>query len=255
MSDTDGKKPLGLRGGPGQVKQSFSHGRTKSVVVETKRKRVVVPKAGAAKTGGGSPRLGDPSKRPAGISDTEMERRMKALAFAKQNEAAENERRAAEEKSREEERKRKRAEIEAKEREEEARIEALKLKEIEEERAKAEADEAKKRAEATKPAPKAAKAQAEDDPAAAQAIAQKATDQRSRPAPAPRNDRDDANRNNRNKQADDSRRSGKLTLNQALSGGDGKRVRSMASMKRKQDRMRQKAMGNNEPREKVVRDV
>ena len=50
MSDTDGKKPLGLRGGstPGQVKQSFSHGRTKAVVVETKRKRVVVPKPGAA---------------------------------------------------------------------------------------------------------------------------------------------------------------------------------------------------------------
>ncbi|MCC6517489.1 MAG: IF-2-associated domain-containing protein, partial [Tabrizicola sp.] len=37
MSDTDGKKPLGLGGAPrsGQVKQSFSHGRTKSVVVET----------------------------------------------------------------------------------------------------------------------------------------------------------------------------------------------------------------------------
>ncbi|MDP3961799.1 MAG: translation initiation factor IF-2 associated domain-containing protein, partial [Pseudorhodobacter sp.] len=42
MTDTDGKKPLGLGGTPrsGQVKQSFSHGRTKSVVVETKRKRV-----------------------------------------------------------------------------------------------------------------------------------------------------------------------------------------------------------------------
>jgi hypothetical protein len=40
MSDTDGKKPLGLGGAPrsGQVKQSFSHGRTKSVVVEVKRK-------------------------------------------------------------------------------------------------------------------------------------------------------------------------------------------------------------------------
>ena len=50
MSDTDGKKTLGLRGGsrPGNVKQSFSHGRTKNVVVETKRKRVVVPKPGAA---------------------------------------------------------------------------------------------------------------------------------------------------------------------------------------------------------------
>ncbi|RPE64680.1 translation initiation factor 2 (bIF-2) [Pacificibacter maritimus] len=254
MSDTDGKKPLGIRGGPGQVKQSFSHGRTKSVVVETKRKRVVVPKAGAAKTGGGSPRLGDPSKRPAGISDTEMERRMKALAFAKQNEAAEAEKRAAEDKSREEERKRRRADIEAKEREEKELQEARKLKEIEEERAKAEAEEAKKRAEAPKPAPKTTQAKVDDDPAAAQAAAQKATDQRSRPTPARRADNDDANRNNRNKQSEDSRRSGKLTVNQALNGGDGKR-RSMASMKRKQDRLRQKAMGNNEPREKVVRDV
>ena len=54
MSDNDGKKTLGLRGGPrsGQVKQSFSHGRTKNVVVETKRKRVVVPKAGAQHKGG-----------------------------------------------------------------------------------------------------------------------------------------------------------------------------------------------------------
>ena len=51
MSDSDGKKTLGLRGGPraGNVKQSFSHGRSKSVVVETKRKRVVVPKSGTAK--------------------------------------------------------------------------------------------------------------------------------------------------------------------------------------------------------------
>ena len=70
MSDTDGKKPLGLGGGgsrPGQVKQSFSHGRTKNVVVETKRKRVVVPKPGGAPAKGaaGAAHLGDPSKRPA----------------------------------------------------------------------------------------------------------------------------------------------------------------------------------------------
>ncbi|MEN8831221.1 translation initiation factor IF-2, partial [Pacificibacter sp.] len=253
MSDTDGKKPLGLRGGPGQVKQSFSHGRTKSVVVETKRKRVVVPKAGTPKTGGGSPRLGDPSKRPAGISDTEMERRMKALAFAKKNEAAETERRAAEDKSREEERARRRAEIEAKEREEQEREEARKLKEIEEERANAAAEEAKKRdAAAAKPAPKAAEKPA-DDPAAAQAAAQKATEQRNRPS-AVKRDNDNANRENRNTKSTDNRRSGKLTVNQALNGGD-KRRGSMASMKRKQERMRQKAMGNNEPREKVVRDV
>ena len=80
MSDTDGKKPLGLGGAPrsGQVKQSFSHGRTKSVVVETKRKRVVVPaaapKPGTPGAGQSSAptNYGDPSKRPAGISDAEM---------------------------------------------------------------------------------------------------------------------------------------------------------------------------------------
>ena len=88
MSDTDGKKPLGLGGTPrsGQVKQSFSHGRTKSVVVETKRKRVVVPKPGApgvAPAAGVKSHLGDPSKRPAGISDAEMERRLTALRAAK----------------------------------------------------------------------------------------------------------------------------------------------------------------------------
>ena len=55
MNDTDGKKPLGLGGSAprsGQVKQSFSHGRTKSVVVEIKRKlNVVHTKPGAPATG------------------------------------------------------------------------------------------------------------------------------------------------------------------------------------------------------------
>ena len=87
MSDSDGKKTLGLRGAParpGNVKQSFSHGRTKNVVVETKRKRVVVPKPAGAKTGtGANPSLGDPKKRPAGITDSEMERRLKAVQAAR----------------------------------------------------------------------------------------------------------------------------------------------------------------------------
>ena len=90
MSDKDGKKTLGLGGSrPSNVKQSFSHGRTKNVVVETKRKRVVVPKPGAAKPAtskSSTPVGGDPSKRPAGISEAELERRMKALAVAKARE-------------------------------------------------------------------------------------------------------------------------------------------------------------------------
>ena len=48
---------------------------------------------------------------------------------------------------------------------------------------------------------------------------------------------------------------GKLTVNQALSGGEGGRQRSMAAMKRKQERARQKAMGGTFEREKVIRDV
>ncbi|MCA0042103.1 translation initiation factor IF-2 [Celeribacter litoreus] len=259
MSDTDGKKTLGLRGGSGSVKQSFSHGRTKNVVVETKRKRVVVPKPGAAKSGAsgaGKAKLGDPSKRPAGISDAEMERRMKALAAAKAAEAEEAKKRAEEEKAREEERERRRREIEEKAREEAEREAALKAKEEEEARQKREAEEAKKREAAAKKKPAAAAQPKQDDPAAAQAALQKQQERGGRaPQATPRGrEREADDRNNRNK-GGDNRRSGKLTVNQALTGGEGGRQRSMASMKRKQERMRQKAMGGNEQREKIVRDV
>ncbi|EAQ14064.1 translation initiation factor 2 (bIF-2) [Maritimibacter alkaliphilus HTCC2654] len=250
MSDTDGKKPLGLRGGPrsGSVKQSFSHGRTKNVVVETKRKRVVVPKPGAgggAGGGNGSPAT-DPSKRPAGISDAELERRMKALAAAKANEAEEAKRREEEEKAREEERERRRQEAEDKAREEQERAEAAAKKAEEDERRRKEKEAAK-----NKPAPAA-----DPDPAAAQAAEARGAKtgprktERER-APQPADDRSNRGKGGR----DDSRRSGKLTVNQALTGGEGGRQRSVAAMRRKQERMRQKAMGNAEPREKVVRDV
>ncbi|UWQ04702.1 translation initiation factor IF-2 [Aliiroseovarius crassostreae] len=248
MSDNDGKKTLGLRGSrPGQVKQSFSHGRTKNVVVETKRKRVVVPKPGAAAGGAASPAKGDPKKRPGGISDAEMERRLKALQAAKARESEEAAKRAAEEKAREEERQRRREEAEAKEREEREREEALKAKAEEEARKKREAAEAAKRAKA---APK-------PDPAAAQAAEARTAKTPSSTTRSKKDDRGnaDAARQNRGKgKGDDNRRSGKLTLNQALSGDRGGRQRSVASMRRQQERARQKAMGNVE-REKVVRDV
>ncbi|WP_299746489.1 translation initiation factor IF-2 [uncultured Tateyamaria sp.] len=241
MSDTDGKKTLGLRSGarPGNVKQSFSHGRTKNVVVETKRKRVVVPKPGAAKpagAGGGS--AGDPSRRPAGISDAEMERRLKAVQAAKAREVEETAKREAEEKAREAERERRRAEAEAKEQAEREREQALKAKEEEEKRKAAEA---------------AAAAQAA---AAAPTEAPKPAQRQAQPVSTPRKtDRDrDQRPNNRGRGDDGGRRSGKLTLNQALSG-DGGRQRSMAAMKRKQERARQKAMGGSVEREKVMRTV
>ncbi len=280
MSDTDGKKPLGLGGAPrsGQVKQSFSHGRTKSVVVETKRKRVVVPTkpgtAGPAGTSGGAPNLGDPSKRPAGISDAEMERRLTALRTAKAREVQDAERRAEDERQREEDRQRRRDDIETKDREERERVEALRLKTEEAARAARVEADAKVSAAAQRKAdvlgtrprgaavPESAKA-AEPTPAAAgprTPVVAAGEDPRgpaSAKTPLPQRkterEREDRDRGSKAK-TDDSRRAGKLTLSAALEG-EGGRTRSLAAMKRKQEKARQKALGFGVKPEKQVRDV
>ncbi|PTE16530.1 translation initiation factor IF-2 [Pseudogemmobacter blasticus] len=289
MSDTDGKKPLGLGGAPrsGQVKQSFSHGRTHAVVVETKRKRVVVPapaKPGVSGTAGGaaaSAPVGDPSRRPAGISEAEMQRRLDALRSAKAREQEEAAKRAADEKAREEDRQRRREEIEAKEREDRQREAALRAKAEEEERARREAE-----AEA---AAKAAARKADilgtqrrqpakpEEPAAPAAAAATPTDRstgQSRPKPgatpaagddshgakpglAPRKtdrERDDRATDRGAKRGDEGRKSGKLTLSDAISD-EGGRQRSLAAIKRKQEKARAKALGLGMKAEKQVRDV
>ena len=258
MSETDGKKTLGLGGRSGQVKQSFSHGRTKNVVVETKRKRVVVPKpgTGASSSGTSGGGTGDPSRRPAGISDAEMDRRLKALQAAKAREAEESEQRAEEERKREEERERRRAEIEAKEREDREREEALKAKADEDARR---AEEAEARAARKEDFKKPAAKEAPVDPAAAEAAAARAETKGVSSTGPRKTDRERDNRggdrDNRGKAGrDEGRRSGKLTLSEALAGGGG-RQRSMAAMKRKQERARQKALGQSVRAEKQVRDV
>ncbi|WP_333817944.1 translation initiation factor IF-2 [Tabrizicola sp.] len=280
MSDTDGKKPLGLGGAPrsGQVKQSFSHGRTKSVVVETKRKRVVVPTAapkpgtpGAGQSAAPT-NYGDPSKRPAGISDAEMERRLTALRAAKAREAEDAARRAEEDRVREEDRALRRAEIEAKEREDRERAEALRLKAEEDERAaKAEAAakiaaaEARKadvlgtRARSATPPPAAAKPADRNAPAAPAATEDARGPASAKPGlPTPRKtDREKDDRSDRGAKrgaGDEGRRSGKLTLSDAMSG-EGGRQRSLAAMKRKQEKARAKALGLGQKAEKQVRDV
>ncbi|MFI0395718.1 translation initiation factor IF-2 [Paracoccus jiaweipingae] len=269
MSDSDGKKPLGLGGNrSGQVKQSFSHGRTKSVVVETKRKRVVKPgskpAAGTAATPGAAAvakAVGDKSRRPAGISDAEMERRLKALAAAKAREAEEAAAREAEEKAREEERERRRAEAEAKEREDREREEALRAKEEEEARKQREAElRAKKKEEIRKPAAAPGAATPADRAAAEAAAARAETKGVSASGPR-KSDRDrDArpadDRDSRGKAGgrDAGRRSGKLSVNQSFDG-EGGRQRSLAAMKRKQERAKQKATGAGHKAEKQARDV
>jgi translation initiation factor IF-2 len=158
---TRGRKPLSLRGTTekGSVKQSFSHGRTKTVEV-VKKRRVAGPggQAGAAAKGQAqnqapdktkvaelepkrettrvspgaaagrakdvSPRKGKVVRR---LSDEEAERRKAALAIAQK---------AAKEK----------AAREAKEREERERREAEERARLEETRKKAEEEEQKRRA-------------------------------------------------------------------------------------------------------------
>jgi translation initiation factor IF-2 len=293
MSDTDGKKPLGLGAGTrsGSVKQSFSHGRTHAVVVETKRKRVVVPtapvkpvtNAPATGTAGAAvaAAVSDTSRRPAGISDAEMERRLSALKVARAREQEDAAKRLADEKARDEERQRKREAIELKDREERQREAAARAKADAEERARVEAlAEASSRAVqrkadvlgtqrrvaesptepervADKPAPTTSRA-----PRAGAAPATPSPDDRSnapvaaKPGLAPRKtERErDAERDRGKAKGDEGRRSGKLTLSDATSD-EGGRQRSLAAMKRKQDRARAKALGMMIKPEKQVRDV
>ena len=237
MSDQDSKKPLGLSGGArsGTVKQSFARGRTNNVVVETKRKRVQVPKPGAQSAAAVNAQGG---RSKGGTTDAEMDRRLKALQAAKAREAEDTERRQREEKEREEERGRRRAEIEAKEREEKERVELLKQKAEEDERRQREATEAKTRPTEPTPAPSS-------EPARQRNLG---PDARPGGRDAPRKRDDDGG-----KPRGGERRGGKLTVNQALRGGEGGRQRSLASMRRKQERQRRG--GPSTPQEKVMRTV
>ena len=250
MNDSDGKKTLGVRSGPraGNVKQSFSHGRSKNVVVETKRKRIVVPKAGTSKTTIQTSNKEGAKNLSSGITDTEMERRLKALQAAKAREADEVAQREANAKEREQEREQKRLEQENKQRE------LRKAEELANEKA-AEVEAAKKQAEdqAKRAAIEAKTATKSDTPQRREFGEQKGP----RPAsPSSRKkDRDGDERSSGRGRGDEGRRSGKLTLSQALDGGERSHQKSMAAMKRKQERARQKALGQTQEREKIVREV
>ena len=248
MTDNENKsgKKLGLLGGapsrPGQVRQSFSHGRSKSVVVETKRKRVVVPKhnTGTSQTNN-SQTTTTPSKTPGGLSSSELDRRKKALAAARQREALDKDKRDAEEKSREQEREEKRAVLETKEKEDAERKEKEREKAEEEKRAVAAV------VEATKIAEDLPLIQASEDTTRSAAKASRKGPDREEPRKqqSPRTPKGGDN---------DRRRSGKLTLTQALND-EGGRQRSMAAIRRKQEREKRKMLDSNQEREKVVRDV
>ncbi|PCG10166.1 translation initiation factor IF-2 [Sphingomonas ginsenosidimutans] len=145
MSDTDNDKPkLGMRAPlglkrtveTGKVKQSFSHGRSNTVVVEVKRRRVLGPQGGApeatpAPAAPPPPPPPQPTaaaaaapRRPAPSNETAQERqarllreaedqRMQALEEARRREEAERQRAAEDERRRAEEKAQERARAEA----------------------------------------------------------------------------------------------------------------------------------------------
>ncbi len=277
----------------GSVRQSFSHGRSKVVQVEVRRKRAPVP--GPAAQGAPSPSSGAPAAaRPAtsggrpppgtrALTETELAARQKALAQQQREQARREQERREQEKisvlSAAEEARRK-AEEEAKRKaEEEARAAAEEAERRAAEAARA-AEEARLDAEA------AAQAAEEARPSPAPSVATEATQKAEQPAgqpagqpvgtlrlkPARAGEEDEESRPVRRagatparrmpqvpvakKSAEDRRRGAKIDVQAAIEGED-ERVRSLASVRRQRERERRQAELEllRSDQVKVVREV
>lgn len=249
------KKTLTLRGGgvsQGTVRQNFSHGRSKSVVVETRKRRINKPgetKPAVEETAKAEPAPAvqpvaeQPAQKPkpaerseavSNLSQSEMEARRRALDEANERENEDRERRETESRVRAEETARKLAEREEEQRkiEEEARKTAEREAQ---ERAGAEAAAQTPEAEGGKPRGREEAKVKELKPF-----------ERKKP--------EEAEKPSRPKGGDDRRRT-KLTLTNALDEDGTKRGPSLAAMRRRQEKARRAAMGSSGPREKVSREV
>ncbi|MDE2383915.1 MAG: translation initiation factor IF-2 [Alphaproteobacteria bacterium] len=244
-----------------RVKQNFAHGRTKTVVVETKRKRFgegpaapvedkpkFQPQARVAEQAPPPPRpVAPPPPRPGVVlrtlSPEEREARERALAGAKVREAEDRKRQEEEAARRKIQEEHDRVEREA----------AAKRKAEDDARHRAE-EEGRRKAEeaARKLAPKAAPAAARDEdederPRAKTAGAGRTAApavKRVIPAPVPTRTKADADK-----------RRGKLTVENAMSDDEGERGRSVAAFRRRTERLKKQAQGFQKPTEKVSREI
>ena len=218
----------------GQVRQNFSHGRTKSVQVERKRKRMVAP-GNVAAPSSATPSATEPVETKApevkeqtsennlgGLSRQEQAARQAAVAEAKVRAAAEaiREKEEAEKRALEEA---ERLKEEAKRKHESPDITDIPVTSLE----TTEAPASPRRKEPARTS--------EDTPARRK----EKTEEPRRPAVAKRGEQQ-------------RRRTGKLTINNALN--DEERVRSMASIRRRREREKRQSM-SMEPREKVARTI
>ena len=248
-----GRLELKKRVESGLVRQSFSHGRSKTVMVERKTKksfersaegrmREVVARAPEleepvapdevqqAEQVDEQPVVAEPIKN---LTEAERATRLQALQSAKL----------------EEDRRRVREEEEAARRiQEQAEAEKRAAEEAERQAAEAAAQAAEAEAApkpSAEPAPQPAAARPAAAPAEEEAASRVKRKTTAPKAPAP-------SRGGRQQK----RRQGKLTISQALEGGDQERVRSLASFKRRQEKLRvaQERQGHQPP-QKVIRDV
>src|SRR5690348_7929452 len=245
------RPPLGLKRTveTGKVKQSFSHGRSNTVVVEVKKRRILgrpgeAPPAEApkpepvAEAPKPTPKPAAPQPRKPSAQDeiaTRKELQQKLLREAEEarltslGQARRREDRARTEQSEEE---RRRAEDNRKA--EEAAAEEARLK-AEEETARA------AQAPAAPEAPAPVEAEEEEDRGAR------------RPGHAPAARRPEAPRPSRGR-GDEQRHRGKLTVTRALSDEDDSRARSLAALRRAREKEKRHHMETG-PATKQVRDV
>lgn len=253
MSETEKPKlgmraPLGLKRTveTGQVKQSFSHGRSNTVVVEVKRRRIL-GKPGETEAQVAEPvvEAAPPPPPPAPAPKaapqdsllTRQEMQAKLL-----REAEEARMRAQEEARRREDRQKTENSEEEKKRAEENR----KAEEAAAELARIEAENAARRTETVEAAPA---------PAVPDVVEEEARGFRRPPAgvpAAPR--RPEPARAPRGRGGDDRRQSGKLTVTRALDDGEGARARSLAALKRAREKEKRSHMQSG-PAAKQIRDV
>ena len=273
MSDDENKtrtrKPLGLKRSveSGEVKQTFSHGRTNKVAVEVKRRRKILkpgetaPPAEEAKAPEPAPAPAPtpaPAPAPAPAAKKAAPKKAAPAGETPQERVARLRREAEEDRLRLAEEARKRDDEKAKQAADDEKKRAEENAKAKEEAAKRAEEEAKAAAEAPAAELEEAKAPAEDDSGKtpARPAARKFTPV-ARPEPKkPEKKAKKEEKPARGAERPDKRRSGKLTVTKALNEDEGRRARSLAALKRAREKERRmQGGGSSKPREKQVRDV
>ena len=214
MTDSENRdnkpKVLGLKSGTNTVRQSFSHGRSKSVVVETKKKKLLISKKG--------PVIEENSKNVVVEKETneneEILRRKKAIEASR-----------AEEKKLQEQNK-----------QEKSQDEELKSTEVKDQ------NKIPDSINLETPDLTGSKKRTKNENNQKTSYETKTRDNSEKP-------NFKSTKLNENK-----RRSGKITITQAL-GDDGGRQRSIASLRRRQEKEKRQMLETSLEREKIIRDV